>query len=106
MATACSAAVLICCGSVISNDINLTPEMFLSSASVSGFRMVAITFHPLDANSLAVALPSPEEAPVMKMLFPVRSFIASFLHPPAQQHLSRRRPHPTYATGEELRMHE
>jgi hypothetical protein len=31
--------------------------------------MVAITFQPLAANSFAVALPIPVEAPVMKMVF-------------------------------------
>ncbi len=39
-----------------------------SSASLSGLRMVAMTFQPLEANSRAVARPSPVDAPVMKMV--------------------------------------
>ncbi len=31
--------------------------------------MLAIMLHPLEENRLAAALPSPEELPVMKMVF-------------------------------------
>jgi len=33
--------------------------------------MVAITDHPFEENSLAAARPSPDELPVMKMVFGV-----------------------------------
>src|ERR1700745_98241 len=39
----------------------------ISPSSFFGSRMDAITFHPFDPNSLAVARPQPDEAPVMKI---------------------------------------
>jgi len=43
------------------------PEMSPSSFSLFGSRIEALTFHPFEANSFAVARPKPEEAPVMKI---------------------------------------
>jgi hypothetical protein len=43
--------------------------MLFSSVSFSGLRMVAMTFHPFEAKSLAVARPRPEELPEMKIAF-------------------------------------
>src|SRR5215472_15309461 len=45
------------------------PEMSPSSFSLFGSRIEALTFHPFEANSFAVARPKPEEAPVMKIAF-------------------------------------
>jgi len=53
----------------MSKAIKVTPEMLFSSVSFSGSRMVAMTFHPFEANSLAAARPRPEELPVMKIVF-------------------------------------
>lgn len=41
----------------MSGAINVTPEVFVSSFSLSGFRMDAMTFHSFAANNLAVARP-------------------------------------------------
>jgi hypothetical protein len=51
----------------------------LRSVSLSGERIVAITFQPCDWKCLAVALPMPEEAPVMSMVFAVESVIGTLL---------------------------
>ena len=54
--------------------INVIPEMSPSSFSLFGSRIEAMTFHPFEANSFAVARPKPEELPVMKIVL-----IASYL---------------------------
>lgn len=41
----------------------------LSSFSSSGLRIVAMTFHPLEAKNFAVAFPSPDEAPLINIVF-------------------------------------
>src|SRR5712692_8600484 len=63
---AAAAARSICAGSVMSNGSRATPARSASFLSFSGFRMVATTFHPRAANSLAAARPRPDELPVMK----------------------------------------
>src|SRR6267154_1324018 len=60
---------LICSGFVTSNGNTVMLPTLFSSVSVSGLRMVAITFQPLEANNFAVAFPKPVEAPVMKIVF-------------------------------------
>lgn len=47
---------------------NTIPGSVASSVSFSGFRIVATTAYPREANNFAAALPSPEELPVMKMV--------------------------------------
>jgi hypothetical protein len=42
---------------------------FLSSFSLVGVRIVAMTFHPFVENNFAVAFPNPLEAPVMNIVF-------------------------------------
>jgi hypothetical protein len=69
IATTLSAVSLIWSGAVTSSGSSFSPESWLSSVSLSGLRIVAMTFQPFEANSWAVALPSPEEAPVMKIVF-------------------------------------
>jgi hypothetical protein len=44
------------------------PGRFPIPVSFPGFRIVAITFHPLEANRFAVARPRPDELPVIKMV--------------------------------------
>ena len=56
-------------GAVTSSAINVIPEMSPSSFSLFGSRIEALTFHPFEANSFAVARPTPKEAPVMKIAF-------------------------------------
>jgi len=68
--TTCFATLSIAPGSVTSSAISLRPEMSFSSFSFLGSRMEAMTLHPFDANSFAVALPKPEELPVMKIVLP------------------------------------
>jgi hypothetical protein len=53
----------------MSSGNRTTPESLASSVSFSGVRMVAITLHPREENSLVAALPRPDELPVMKMVF-------------------------------------
>jgi hypothetical protein len=41
----------------------------LSSFSLAGVRIVAMTFHPFAENNFVVAFPNPLEAPVMNIVF-------------------------------------
>jgi hypothetical protein len=47
------------------------PVMAESSVSFSGRRIVAMTFQPRSANSMALARPSPVELPLMKMVYDI-----------------------------------
>src|SRR5258705_10870075 len=73
---AAAAARSIGAGWVMSNGSRTTPARPASSFSLSGFRMVAKTFHARAENSLAAARPRPDELPVMKTALGVidRSF--------------------------------
>src|SRR5258706_7796756 len=69
IAIAVCAVAFICSTLVTSNGNNVILSIRFNSVSFSGLRIVAITFQPLAANSFAVALPNPVEAPVMKIVF-------------------------------------
>ncbi len=66
-------------GSVVSNAISVTPGILVSSFSLFGIRIVAMTFHPLDANNLAAARPRPEELPVIKIASCLSLFMCALL---------------------------
>src|SRR6185503_3494134 len=88
--------------SVTSSGRSTTRGSLVSSVSLSGFRIVAITVQPFDEKSLAAARPSPDELPVMKTVRPFSLLIASFLHPPGQRLQSHRNHRPSTATQRRL----
>ena len=62
-------ACLMLTGSVTSSRVTRTSSRSDSSFSLSGERMVAITFHPLAAKVFALNFPKPLDAPVIKTVF-------------------------------------
>ena len=54
-------------------------NFLVSSFSLFGFRIVALTFHPLDADNLAAARPRPEELPVIKIALCLSLFMSALL---------------------------
>ena len=71
IATVLATASLICAESVTSSGSTVTSRNSLSSVPFCASlpRIVAITRHPLAENSSTEARPSPEEVPVMKIVF-------------------------------------
>jgi len=68
-------ADLIESNEVTSNVYFLIEGILSKSHILSGFLMVAATFHPLAANNNAIDFPIPDDAPVMTTVF----FIIEYL---------------------------